>query len=87
VRRFPFVRLGLLLAVGAVFVSLFQWYAAFGELLSDMEREVPTERPDLLDHFVTNFFLVGTVAGALFWAGAALILVGGVRDMLAAPRR
>lgn len=86
-RGFPFVRLGLLLIVGAAFASLVQWYVAFGETLSDLRADAPTERRELADHFLRNFFMAGTIPGRLFWGGVGVIGLGAVFTMLRASRR
>lgn len=85
-RGFPFVRIGLLLIVGAAFASLLHWYVAFGETLADLRQDPATGRRELADHFLRNFLMAGTIPGRLFWGGVGVIALGAVLNMLR-PRR
>lgn len=86
-RRFPFVRLGLLLVVGSVFASLIRWYIAFAQAASDFSADdPPAERGAMLRQFAREFLFAGGVPGWLLWIGLGVIMVGIVRNFAASPR-
>lgn len=85
--RFPLIRLGLLLVVGAVFASLVRFYIAYGQAAADLTREDFTEdRREIAGDFAAHFLFSGGVPMALFWLGIVLMGVGIVRNFRAAGR-
>lgn len=87
-RRFPLVRLGLLLVVGSLMASVFRFYIGLGESLSSMSGDAPsTESRDLARYFLSDFLFAGTAAGLLFWGGIALCIAGSVRRLRAGRDR
>jgi hypothetical protein len=84
--RFPLFRLGLLVVVGAVFVSVVSFYIGVGTQLADLSGEdLATEPRALVDHFVANFLFAGSTAGVVFWAGIGLCVLG-IGRMVLFPR-
>jgi hypothetical protein len=91
-RRLPLIRMGLLLVVGSIFVSVMRFYIGLGESLSSMTGEAPSTQPrDLGRYFTEKFLFEGSIAGVLFWVGLALCVAGAVRNVRGvgrkAPRR
>lgn len=75
--RLPFVRLGLLLVVGALIVSALHYYVAFGERMGDLNgKDPPPDRKGVVGQFMSDFLFSGTIAGAMFWVGLAVCLLG-----------
>jgi hypothetical protein len=86
-RHIPFIRLGLLVVVAAVFVSLINFYIGVGSQLADFAADdLATEPRDLLEHFTNNFLFAGTYAGIGFWLGIALCTIGIVRNLTVGRR-
>lgn len=88
-RRFPFFRLGMLLVLGAVAVSIFQFYIGFGEHMADMSTNeaMPESREELASYFYNKFFLTSSLATIIFWGGLALAMLGvGARILRAGHR-
>jgi hypothetical protein len=85
-RGFPFVRIGLLLIVGALAVSLFEFYTAYGELASDFDaREaMPESRKELFQFFRERFLLLSSRSAILLWSGVALGIFGALQQMFRA---
>lgn len=77
-RRFPFFRVGMLLVLGAVAVSIFQFYVGFGYDMADMSTNeaMPESREELASYFYRKFFLTGSLATAIFWGGLAIAAIG-----------
>lgn len=81
-RRFPLIRLGLLVVVGSLFASVLRFYMGVAESFSSMSGETRSTAPkDLARWFVSDFLFAGTTAGALFWVGLALCAAGVLRRM------
>jgi len=82
-RRIPLFRIGLTVVVGAVLVSLFQFYLGLGQSLSSMSGETPSTSPrDLLSHFTGHFLFTGAIASVLFWIGIGAMVAGIARNVL-----
>ena len=81
-RRVPLFRIGLTLLIGSVAASLIHYYLAMGTGMADMGGGgVSTEPRDLVAHFVRNVLFVGAVPGALFYCGAAFMVLGIIRNL------
>jgi hypothetical protein len=80
----PLIRTGLLLVVGAVAVSMFELYAGFGGLASDMHsaEPIPENWRELRSFFLERFLFRSAASTAIFWAGLALIGAGAARGVL-----
>jgi len=79
-RRFPLFRLGLLIIVGSVAASAFQFYISLGQSMAAMSGDEPASTPrDLLHHFRDHFLFAGTIPGILFWTGVVLMFAGIIR--------
>jgi hypothetical protein len=86
--RLPFVRLGLLLVVGAMVVSALHYYVAFGERMGDFNGKEPAlDRKGIVDQFMSDFLFSGTIAGAMFWAGLAVCVLGIAWNVVVAVRQ
>lgn len=78
--RVPLIRLGLTVIVGAVFVSVMNFYLGIGFQMGDLASEdISTEHGDLLVHFRDNFLFAGTIPSIIFWLGIALCIAGIVK--------
>ena len=77
-RGFPFLRIGLLLIVGAVAVSLFEFYTGFGEMAADMggREAMPESGEEVFAFFRERFLLLSSLSAILFWSGVALGVLG-----------
>ncbi len=80
-RRFPVFRIGLTILAGSVLASLFYFYLGLGESMAKLNDEtISTEPRDLLAYFTKNFLFAGSTAGILFYVGAALMVLGIIRN-------
>lgn len=88
-RHVPLCRIGLTLVVGALAVSLLQFYIGVARSISGIDPDAPpvesTAPGGLWAHFRDNYLFVGHWAGLLMWCGAALMLAGIVRNITARP--
>ena len=74
---FPLFRLGLLVVIGSVAASAFQFYISVGQSMAAMSGDEPaTTARDLLHHFRDHFLFSGAIPGILFWVGVVLMFAG-----------
>jgi hypothetical protein len=84
----PLTRLGLLLVVGSLAASTFQYYVAFAHEVSDFGGKEPAlDRKSVWEHFARDFLFSGATAGVLFWVGIAVLAVGIIRNIGVFVRR
>jgi hypothetical protein len=81
--RLPWLRLGLLVIIGALFAPVVNFYIGMWAHFANLGAEdLSTEPRDLVDHFTANFLFAGSTPGILFWVGIALCIVGIARNFL-----
>lgn len=75
--RLPLIRVGLLLVAGSVLASLVRFYVDMGDRLAgSAPGPVPADRAEVMEQFLADFLLAGTLPGMLFWAGLGVTLLG-----------
>jgi hypothetical protein len=86
---FPLARIGILLVVGAVAVSFFEFYVGFGALAADLSgnEEIPETRTELKDFFINRFLFTSSLSTIIFWLGLALVAAGAARRITRIGRR
>ncbi|MCC6229874.1 MAG: hypothetical protein IT432_11685 [Phycisphaerales bacterium] len=80
-RGIPFFRLGLLLVIGSVGVSVMRFYIGFAEKAADLNSDIPTERAELWPMFQRDFLFAGSTSGWLMWGGVAIMALGIYRNL------
>lgn len=80
-RGIPFTRIGLLLIIAALFVSLIRFYVDLGARAMDLDAQVPEDARTLADAFLDTFLFRGYIASLVLYSGCALLLLGFLRTV------